>query len=364
MATPEKSSRPVLKRRKRRWGWLVLALLLVGGGGAYAWFERPWEAKANLVAAETVTAGPVSQVLAVNGRIAARTSVTVRAAVSSQAVLIGAAEGDEVSAGQVLVELDTALVQAQWQQAKAALEAQQVKQSQAAATAERTRALGDNTTRSSLQDAELALAAAANETARLQAALDQVEQQRAQYTITAPISGVVLSRGVDQGQLVDPQTQLFVVADTSDLVVETDVDELYSSRVTSGLKALLKPVGATVAQHGTVVFAAPTVDASTGGRAIKIAFDDKVSLPVGLTVNANVIVEEVPDALSIPRGAIVTEGTQSHVLVIENGVATTRPIDFDDWPAERVIVTSGLKAGDVVILDPTAVRAGEMAAAE
>ena len=348
MATPEKSSRPVLKRRKRRWGWLVLALLLVGGGGAYAWFERPWEARANLVATETVAAGPVSQVLAVNGRIAARTSVTVRAAVSSQAVLIGAAEGDEVSAGQV----------------KAALDSQQVKQSQAAATAERTRALGDNTTRSSLQDAELALAAAANETARLQAALDQVEQQRAQYTITAPISGVVLSRGVDQGQLVDPQTQLFVVADTNDLVVETDVDELYSSRVTSGLKALLKPVGATVAQHGTVVFAAPTVDASTGGRAIKIAFDDKVSLPVGLTVNANVIVEEVPDALSIPRGAIVTEGTQSHVLVIENGVATTRPIDFDDWPAERVIVTSGLKAGDVVILDPTAVEAGDMAAAE
>lgn len=364
MATSETSSRPVLKRRKRRWGWLVVLLLLVGGAGAYAWVERPWEARATSVATETVAEGPVSQVLAVNGRIAARTSVTVRAAVSSQAVLIGAAEGDQVSAGQVLVELDTALVQAQWQQAKAALEAQHVKQSLAAATAERTRALGENTPRFSIQDAELALAAAVNETARLQAALDQVDKQRAQYTITAPISGVVLSRGVDQGQLVDPQTELFVVADTDDLVVETDVDELYSSRVAAGLKALLKPVGATVAQHGTVVFAAPTVDASTGGRAIKIAFDDPVSLPVGLTVNANVIVAEVPNSLSIPRGAIVTEGTQSHVLVIEDGVAVTRPITFDDWPAERVIVTSGLAAGDVVILDPAAVSAGDIVAAE
>lgn len=364
MANSQSSSSPVLKRRKRRWGWIVLVLVLLVGGGAYGWLERPWDARATAVATETVSAGPVTQVLAVNGRIAARTTVTVRAAVSSPAVLVGAAEGDEVTAGQVLLELDTALVQAQWQQAKAALEAQQVKQNQIAATAERTRALGDNTTRSSIEDAELSLAAAINETARLEAALNQVEQQRAQYTITAPISGVVLSRGVDQGQLVDPQTELFVVADTDDLVVETDVDELYSSRVSSGLKALLKPVGASVAQHGTVVFAAPKVDASTGGRAIKIAFDDKVSLPVGLTVNANVIVDEVPEALSIPRAAIVTEGTQSHVVLIENGVATTRAIDFDDWPAERVIVTSGLTAGDVVLLDPAAVAVGDMVVAE
>lgn len=363
MASSEHSSRPVLRRRKRRWGWLIVLLLLLGAGGTYGWIKKPWEAKPRLVASETVAAGPVSQVLAVNGRIAARTAVTVRAGVSAQAIAVGAAEGDRVIAGQILVELDQNLVQSQWQQAKAALESQQVRQSQAAAAVERARALGDNATRSSVEDAERTLAGAITETTRLQAALDQVAQQRAQYRITAPLSGVVLSRGVDVGQLVDPQTQLFTIADTSDLVVETDVDELYSSRITSGLKALLKPVGASVAQPGTVVFAAPTVDAATGGRAIKIGFDAPVSLPVGLTVNANVIVEEVPDALSVPRRAIITEGTQSHVLVIANGVATIRAIAFDDWPAERVIVTDGLVAGDVVILDPASIKPGDMVVA-
>ncbi|WP_160297847.1 efflux RND transporter periplasmic adaptor subunit [Devosia chinhatensis] len=316
------------------------------------------------VATEIVQPGSVSQALAINGRVAAETSVTVRAAVSGQAITVSADTGDLVAAGDILVRLDDALVQAQLGQAQAALEAQQVRQRQAEATAERALALGENATRSSREDAEWALAAAVNETARLQAALDQVQRQVDQYTITAPMAGTVLSRGVDRGQLVDPQTQLFVIADTSMLEVETDVDELYSARVSAGLKALLKPVGASIAQHGTVTFAAPVVDSATGGRAIRIAFDDPVSLPVGQTVNANVIVEEVPDALSLPRSAIVTDGADSHVLVIDDGLVASRAISFSDWPADRVIVTRGLEEGDVVILDPMAVSVGDMVEAE
>jgi membrane fusion protein (multidrug efflux system) len=89
-----------------------------------------------------------------------------------------------------------------------------------------------------------------------------------------------------------------------------------------------------------------------------------VDLPVGLTVNANVIVSEVEDALSVPRSAIVTEGTQSHVLVVADGVAVQREIEFSDWPAERVIVTSGLSEGDRVILDPAEIAAGQPVTAQ
>lgn len=363
MSNPDRPAKPV-RRRKRRWGWMVLLLIVVVGAGLYAWRERPWEPKPKIVATEILAPGVVSQVLAVNGRVAAETSVTVRAAVSATALSVAVREGDTVRQGDMLVQLDSALANAQLEQAQAALEAQQVRQKQAEANADRFRALGDNSPRSALEDAELALAGAINETTRLQAALEESRRQVGQYRLVAPMDGVVLSRGVDPGQLVDPQTQLFVIADTSTLVVETDVDELYSSRMAEGLKALLKPVGASVSQAGEVIFAAPSVDSSTGGRAIKIGFAEKVALPVGLTVNANVVVEEVADALSVPRGAIVTEGTESHVLVVAEGKAEIRPIDFSDWPAERVIVTAGLAAGDRVILDPASVKPGDLVAAE
>jgi membrane fusion protein (multidrug efflux system) len=359
MATPSEpaSSRPARRRAPRK-GWLVAGVLLVVAVGGYAYLARPWDARPTPVAVEIVTEGPVSQVLAVNGRVIARDTVKVRSAVSGQAVDVGPQEGASVAAGDVLLRLDAAQATALVNQARAALDAVVVNQQQARANAERARALGDNATRSAREDAELALTAADNEVARLQAALDQAQSQLNQYTITAPLDGVVLTRSVERGQLVDPQSELFTIADLSQLLVETDVDELYSSRIGEGLKALLQPVGDSVARHGTVVFAAPRVDPATGGRAVRIAFDEPAELPVGLTVNANIIVSETEAALSIPRGAIITEGAQSHVMVISDGLATKREIEFSDWPAGRVIVTSGLAEGDSLILDPATV-AGE-----
>ncbi len=345
--------------RRRATPWLIAGLCLLTAGGVYAYIERPWEPRPAIVAVEVVSEGPHVQVLAVNGRVAARHAVKVRAAVIGQAMEVRAEEGASVSVGDVLVQLDTAQPMALLDQARAALDAGLVRQQQARANADRARALGDNAPRSAREDAELSLSAASNEVSRLRAALDQAQSQLAQYTITSPLDGVVLDRAVDRGQLVDTQTELFTIADLRQLLVKTDVDEIYSSRIRAGLKALLRPAGDSVPRNGTVIFAAPAVDPSTGGRTIEIAFDSPVDLPVGLTVNANIIVSQTDAALSLPRSAIVSEGTQNHVLVLENGMVAQRPIEFSDWPAERVVVTDGLAAGDVVILDPTVVSVGQ-----
>lgn len=348
--------------RRRRLGWLWLALALAAGVGAYLYFERPWEPRVAAVATETVAPGTVTQVLAVNGRIAPRISVNVRSAVSAQAVQVLADEGERVTEGRVLVRLNRSQPEALLAQAQAALDAGLVRQRQAQAAFDRATALGENVSRSSREDSELALASATNEVERLRGVLDQSDNELALYTIIAPLTGVVITRGVDEGQLVDTQTELFTIADLTTLVVETDVDEVYSARMQVGLRAVLRPTGDSQSRTGSVSFAAPRVDPATGGRAIRIAFDEPVSLPVGLTVSANIIVGEYPNSISVPRGAILNEGSQSRVMVIEDGVAVLRDIVFSDWPAERVIVESGLAAGDQVILDPAAVSPGQAVA--
>lgn len=342
---------------------LGLITLLVAVAVVYAATKRPWEEHRTAVASETLAPATVTQVLALNGRVAALKSVTIRSAVSAQAKAVHADEGERVEAGSVILTLDTALAEAEVSQALAALEAQEARQRQAQGVLARARALGSIGPRGDLDDAVLALEASKKDSARLKAALDQAEERLAQHTIRAPITGVVLSRSVDEGQMVDPQTELFSIADMGTLVVETDIDELYSARIREGLKALMKPIGASETRSGRVVFAAPNVDSTTGGREIKIAFDEDVELPVGLTVNINVIVSETEGALSVPRSAILIEGNRRYVAVIANGLAERREIRFDDWPSERVLVTGGLKPGDVVILDPAAVKPGDKVSA-
>ncbi len=350
------------RKPRRKMGWLLAALVLVAGAGAYAAYSRPWEEKPVVLRMETLAPGPVAQVLAVNGRVAARRSVVLRSTVQARLVAVSADIGDEVTAGQLLAQMDEIQPKAVVDQAVAALEAGQVRRDQARASLERAQALGDNVTRAALNNAQAEYDAAQNEVSRLQALLGQARDQLDQYSFRAPFDGVILTRTAEQGQIVDPQSELFTVADLGELLVETDVDELYSSQVGVGLPALLKPAGSTASRSGRVTFAAPTVDPQTGGRAIKISLDEPTSLPIGLTVNANIIVAENPEAISVPRGALRIHGTRSFVLVDEAGVARERDVAFVDWPADRLEITSGLAAGDRVILEPDKVEAGQSVA--
>lgn len=350
-------------RKRKVSGWLIAAILALIVGAGYAALARPWEVKPVLVKMETVAKGPVSQVLAVNGRVAARRSVVLRSTVQARLAAVSADIGDTVSAGQIIAQLDDSEPKAQVEQAAAALEAGKVRRDQARSSLERTRALADNVTRATLNDAQAEFDAADQEVSRLQALVSQARTQLDQYVFRAPFDGMILSRAAEEGQIVDAQSELFTVADVSELLVETDVDELYSSQIRPGLSALLKPAGGTVAQAGTVSFAAPTVDPETGGRAVKIAFDLPVSLPIGLTVNANIVVAENPEAISIPRSAVRMSGTRSFVLVDESGTAQERDVKVVDWPAERLEITTGLAVGDRVILEPDKVKVGRSVAA-
>lgn len=97
------------RQERLRNRWLLVAALLAAAA-IYVGIEWPWETKPVTVAVETLASGHVSQILAVNGRIAARNSVTVRAPVSAKALSVHADEGDHVMAGQVLLSLDTAII--------------------------------------------------------------------------------------------------------------------------------------------------------------------------------------------------------------------------------------------------------------
>lgn len=362
--TTSDASRSGAKAPRRLWPFVLVAVLVLAAGWAFV--ARPWEPKPRAVVVETVTPGPATRVLAVNGRIVPRIAVDVRPTVSGQLLSLSAGEGDAVKMGELIATIDDAQQRAAVDQATAALDSALAQQGQAQLDLDRAESLGDTISRKATETAKLALETATRDVQRLQAARDQATSRLDEYGIRAPFAGTVLARGVDPGQVVDTSTVLYRIADLEDLAVEATVDELFAGEVKRGLEARLQPTGFNRTIDAEVSFVSPSVDTSTGGRTVRIAVPalDDVTLPVGLTVTTNIVVEARAEAITVPRVAVVDQRSSPWVLVITAGRAERRDIEFIDWPAERLIVSSGLAAGDVVILDPTAVAAGALVAAK
>ncbi len=347
----------VAKRRRRRvvW-WLVLAAIAVVIG-AWALTSRPWETRPAVVAVETVTPGPASRVLAVNGRIMPAEQVEISSTVTGRVLRVAVEEGEAVTKGTPLLVIDDTQQRTAVAQVRSQLDAAEAQRNQAQLDLERAQALRDSVSRKSLDDARLALDTAQKEVDRLASLLEQTEALLAEYTVEAPFDGTILSRGADPGQVVSNSTALFLLADLSTLMAEASVDELYASEVHRGLPVKARPAGRAGLLDGEVSYVSPRVDASTGGRLVRVALPGagELALPVGLTVMLNIIVEESPDAITIPRSALIGGGEPS-VYLVEDGKAMRRPIQYIDWPSERLMITAGLASGDMLVVDSRLVK--------
>lgn len=355
-----KDRRSAAPRRPGRVYLAIALLLIAGGAGWWALTNRPWQTRPLAVPVETVAVGAASRVLAVNGRIAPKRQVAISSTVSGRVLAVQALEGDMIDERALLVSIDSTQQRAAVAQTKAALETARAQLSQASVNYDRAEALGTNISLRDLDTQKLALQTAQDQVNQLLAATAQAESLLSQYQIRAPFDGMVLVRAVDPGQVVSPSSVLFEFVDAAHLVAEASVDELYSADIRRGLAARLQPTGYNTVLEGTVDFVAPSVEIGTGGRLVRVAIADVQGkrLPIGLTVNVNIVVEELAQAITVPRSAIVTEDLVSFVYVIDEDKAQRRPVEYVDWPAARLIISSGLAAGEVVITAPAGVSDG------
>jgi RND family efflux transporter MFP subunit len=347
----------VLKPKRRLWLWGA-GFVAVAGLGLLVFFQ-PWGAAIAEVSVEVVALAPVSRVLAVNGRIAGVQSVDVRPQVNGTLTEVTVAEGERVLVGTALAQIDPAAQAAVVRQALAGLDASLVAEAEAQATYARTDALGTNAARVVLESAARAVQTAAQDVARMTALLEQARIQFQKFTIRAPLSGTALVLTAEPGQVVDPATVLMTIVDLAQLVIETNVDESYATQIKTGQPAVLQLSGETVLRDAHISFVSQRVDETTGGLAVKLTPDAPLTAPIGLTVTANITVDDRAAAITVPRAAIVRDARGDSVLVVTDGVAQRRGVTVIDWPAARLIATEGLVVGDVVISDATGIVDGQ-----
>jgi HlyD family secretion protein len=338
---------PWRKRRRGVWLGAVAAVAAIAAFAAPRYFaEAP-------VPVLSVTAKPAERVLAVTGRIRARESVQVVPRVAGQVRELTRREGESVVAGEVLGRIDDAKARAALAQTVAAAEAQRRTLAQAERDLDRATALRSRgtVTEAAVENAALAVSRGREDLRRLSAAADEARLRLEEHQILAPLTGRLLTRPVDPGQVVDGRTTIFEIAPTGDREVETEVDETYSTEVALGQPARLQFPGSGGVIEGRVSYLSPRIDTATGGRVVRLAYPETAQeLPVGLTVDVNIVVERRDGAIMVPRTAIRDAATAPAVQVVRDGKVATQAIAFKDWPSATVMVTEGLKAGDQVIV--------------
>ena len=330
--------------------YVLAALALVAG----LWFWQRSTRPTPVVVVQA-KAGPAERVLAITGRTRPQVTVTILPKVSGQIVRLTREEGETVRAGEVLVQFDADAPRAAVDEVEQQVASKQRARAEAQRNFERIEQLKERglATLKEFDQARFELDQAQVELQRIAASRREVTARLRDNTLVAPVTGVVLSRPVDVGQVVSTSSVIYEIAPLSDVEVEADVDEQFLAEVHEGLKADVLVAGRARPIPATLYYVSPKVDPRTGGAKVRLRLDEEVDgLRSGLTADVNLVVERRDTAITVARSAILGRDQTARVQLVRDGVVEEKRVQFLEWPSERVIVLAGLDAGATLVSQP------------
>ncbi len=277
---------------------------------------------------------------------------TIVAPQQARVAAVGAAAGDLVSKGATLVSFDSPQLRADLATRTGELAQARAKLENAQRSHERLSRLLDRgiasrkeveDARRDLLDAEAALETATEAHA---AALDLFRRAEAR----APFDGIVAQRWHNPGDLVDANEHVLRVVDPRRLEVAAAVPASEVSRIVIARPARVtvsgsptKTVSARVVSHPAVV------DPSTGTAGVRLRLEGP--LAVGTPVELEIAAEQEANALIVPASALLTEGGETTVFVVDAAKhARRRAVVVGIRGGGEVQLRSGVEAGEVVVV--------------
>lgn len=286
---------------------------------------------------------------------ARRTAVSAKFLARILAVKVSA--GDHVSAGDVLVELDARDLEARVAQARQAVEAAKAARDRAVADFERLRRLyeNDNLSRS---DYEAARAASEMAVAGHEAALQALEEARVAQSdavIRAPVSGRIVERLAEPGDIAAPGQPLMHLYDPGALRLEVLVRESLATRLAVGATVEVVIDALQEQLFGVIDQIVPQAEAGARAFLVKAALPAKESLYTGMFGRLRLRTGQRA-RLAIPRQAVQEVGQLSFVHVVDaDGRARRRLVTLGPWLEDgRIEALSGLDPGERVALNTAA----------
>ncbi len=382
----EAPAREVRTRRFRPIRWLVILVLLAGAGAiGHRWYEARTDKAAEPATAHrgggrhgggggdmpqavgiaTAVTGDMPVVLQGLGTVTPLATVTVKSQISGYLTLVKFREGQAVTAGDELAQIDSRPYEALLAQYQGQLARDQALLQNSKLDLQRYQTLNrqDSISKQNV-DTQAALVKQNEGTvAADQALVDQQKLNIAYTHITSPVDGRVGLRQVDQGNYISAaSTAIVVVTQLHPISViftlpEDDVARVMR-QVRAGAKLAVRAYDRGDAHQiatGTLDTVDNQIDTTTGTVKLRALFDngDEELFP-NQFVNAKLTVDTVRNATLVPNAGLLQGTPGTYVYLMDgDGKVTVRPIKTGETDGTNTVVASGLNPGDRVVTDGT-----------
>jgi HlyD family secretion protein len=366
--------------------WIMIILLVLAVSFAtYRWWQGP------LLPSYEVVSSPLIQTVVASGRVEKVSRTQIGSEITGVVLERLVQEGDRVSRGDVLLVLKSDEISAQVRQAEAELKELattrrpqaefdlanakvQLEQAQREAVRRRNTELGilsaeereksieaERLARNNLESARLKVASLAPdkvEETKLRERLAALQAQLAKTKIRAEVSGIILTRNVEPGDLVQPSQTLFTIALDGATEIRVPFDERNLSLLALQQKAaVITDAYPDQPFPAHINFIAPSIDAQRGTVDVRLTVDPVPDfLRQDMTVSVNVETNKREQTLVIPNDALSSiSGNKAMVILVRNRKIQRHPITLGLRGLVMSEVVAGLKEGDHVLTDAESV---------
>ena len=304
--------------------------------------EAPQYETRPTVAVQTPVTGDITLYTELTGTVEPVSRASVMPKISGEILEVNFQAGDTVQAGQVLCKIDS--------DALRTMELQMQSASVAADTAARELARlqplfdGGFVSQQQFQQAQDAATSArlAYETAKT-----QYDLQMEYTTVTAPIGGVIESRGIELHDHVSPSAPICVISGGDQLQVNFGVTEKVMKNMNVGDALTVEKNGSTyegnLTEIGAMVNASGLYDA-------KAAVSQGASLTNGAKVKLTVVMDRAEGAMTVPVDAGNYDNGNAFVYCYEDGTAKKTMVEAGIYDSQNMEIISGLEADSQVIV--------------
>jgi multidrug efflux system membrane fusion protein len=365
------------KRSSGRRGLIYLLIVFAATGAAYEWWRsstpvpasqpqgrHAMEGGASTVRADAVTVGDMSVALDGLGTVTSLATITVKTQIAGKITQVGFTEGQEVKAGDFLVQIDPQPFQAALDQAVGQLARDQATLTEAKIDLTRfANLLKQDSIASQQVDTQRSLVQQTEAIVQSdKAAIDTAKINLAYCRIVSPIAGRVGLRLVDSGNYVQP-------GDANGLVMITQIQpisvifSLAQDTIPQFLPKLRKgevmPVraydrtGTTLLATGQLSTVDNQIDTTTGTVRLRAQFpNENEELFPNQFVNVKLVVNTLHNATLVPASGVQLGAPGTYAYVVnDNDTVSVRPLKLGPSDAQHAVVLEGLSPGDKVVVD-------------